>query len=46
MEDKYFEQELLKSDVNFESNKKTIESLNLNLNVSKNKDDKKQIESG
>ena len=40
-EGKYYEQELLKSGFDFESNNKVLESLNINLSVNKYKDDKK-----
>ena len=40
-EDKYYEQELLKSEFDFESNNKVLESLNIVLSVNKYKDDKK-----
>ena len=46
IEGKYYEQELLKSEIDFESNNKVLESLNINLSVNKYKDDKKQIQSG
>ena len=46
IEDKYYKQELLKSEFDFESNNKVLESLNINLSVNKYKDDKKQIQSG
>ena len=46
IEGKYYEQELLKSEIDFESNNKVLESLNINLSVKKYKDDKKQIQSG
>ena len=39
---KYFEQELLKSEFDFESNNKVLESLNIFLNIN---NDKKQIQS-
>ena len=41
IEGKYYEQELLKSDLDFESNNRVLESLNINLTVNKYKDDKK-----
>ena len=41
IEGKYYEQELLKSEFDFESNNKVLESLNINLSVNKYKDDKK-----
>ena len=41
IEDKYYKQELLKSEFDFESNNKVLESLNINLSVNKYKDDKK-----
>ena len=41
IEGKYYEQELLKSEFDFESNNKILESLNINLSVNKYKDDKK-----
>ena len=41
IEGKYYEQELLKSEFDFESNNKVLESLNIVLSVSKYKDDKK-----
>ena len=41
IEGKYFEQELLKSEFDFESNNKVLETLGIILTVSKNKDDKK-----
>ena len=41
IKDKYYEQELLKSEFDFESNNKVLESLNINLSVNKYKDDKK-----
>ena len=40
-EGKYYEQELLKSEFEFESNNKVLESLKINLSVNKYKDDKK-----
>ena len=40
IEGKYYEQELLKSDFDFESNNKVLETLNVNLSVNKHKDDK------
>ena len=43
IEGKYYEQELLKSEVDFESNNKVLESLNIFLNIN---NDKKQIQSG
>ena len=42
IENKYYEQELLKSEFDFESNDKVLESLNLFLNIN---NDKKQIQS-
>ena len=44
VEGKYYEQEILKSEFDFESNKKVIESLNIALSLNKYKDDKKLIE--
>ena len=41
MEGKYYEQELFKSEFDFESNDKVLESLNINLSANKHKDDKK-----
>ena len=41
IEGKSYEQELLKSDFDFESNNKVLESLNVVLSVNKNKYDKK-----
>ena len=41
IEGKYYEQELLKSEFDFESNNKVLESLYKNLSVNKYKDDKK-----
>ena len=41
IEGKYYEQELLKPEFDFESNNKVLESLNINLSVNKYKDDKK-----
>ena len=41
IEGKYYEQEFLKSELDFESNNKVLESLNLFLTVTKYKDDKK-----
>ena len=41
MEGKYYEQELLKSEFDFESNNKVLESLDTILTVNKYKDDKK-----
>ena len=41
IEDKYYEQELLKSEFDFESNKKVLESLDIFLTLNKYKDDKK-----
>ena len=38
---KYYEQELLKSEFDFESNNKVLESLDIILSVYKYKDDKK-----
>ena len=38
---KYYEQEQLKSEFDFESNNKVLESLNIVLSVNKYKDDKK-----
>ena len=43
IEVKYYEQELLKSELDFESNNKVLESLNIFLNIN---NDKKQIQSG
>ena len=37
-EAKYYEQELLKSEFDFESNNKVLESLNINLSANKYKD--------
>ena len=41
IEGKYYEQELLKSEFDFESNNKVLESSNINLSVNKYKDDQK-----
>ena len=41
IEGNYYEQELLKSEFDFESNNKVLESLNKVLSVNKYKDDKK-----
>ena len=41
IEGKYYEQELLKSEFDFESNNKVLESLDIILIVNKYKDDKK-----
>ena len=41
IEGKYYEQELLKSEFDFESINKVLESLNLVLSVNKYKDDEK-----
>ena len=41
IEGKYYEQELLKSEFDFESNNKVLESLDIILTVNKYKDDKK-----
>ena len=41
IEGKYYEQELSKSEFDFESNNKGLESLNINLSVNKYKNDKK-----
>ena len=41
IEGKYYEQELLKSEFDFESNNKVLESLNIYIPVSKYKNDKK-----
>ena len=41
IEAKYYEQELLKSEFDFESNNKVLESLDIFLTVNKYKDDKK-----
>ena len=41
IEGKYYEQKLLKSEFDFESNHKVLESLNIVLSVNKYKDDKK-----
>ena len=41
IEGKYYEQELLKSEFDFESNNNVLESLNIVLSVNKYKDDKK-----
>ena len=41
IEGKYYEQKLLKSEFDFESNKKVLESLDIFLTVNKYKDDKK-----
>ena len=46
IEGKYYEQELLKSEFDFESNNEVLESLNINLSLIKYKDDKKNIQSG
>ena len=46
IEGKYYEQELLKSEFDFESNNEVLESLKINLSVNKHKDDKKEIQSG
>ena len=46
IEAKYYEQELLKPEFDFESNRKVLESLKTNLSVNKYKDDKKWIKSG
>ena len=43
IEGKYYEQELLKSEFDFECNNKVLESLNVFLNIN---NDKKQIQSG
>ena len=43
MEGKYYEQEPLKFEFDFESNDKVLESLNIFLNIN---NDKKQIQSG
>ena len=43
IEGKYYEQKLLKSELDFESNSKVLESLNIFLNKN---NDKKQIQSG
>ena len=43
IEGKYYEQELLKSEFDFESNNKVLESLNIFLKIN---NDKKQIQSG
>ena len=40
IEGKYYEQELLKSEFDFECNNKVLESLNIVLSVNKYKDDK------
>ena len=40
VEGKYYEQELLKSEFDFESNNKVLESLDVFLTVNKYKDDK------
>ena len=45
IEIKYYEQELLKSEFDFESNNKVLESLDTILTVNKYKDDKKWIQS-
>ena len=37
IEDKYYEQELLKSEFDFQSNNKVLESLNIFLNVNNDK---------
>ena len=41
IEGKYYEQELIKSEFDFESTNKVLESLNIVLSVNKYKDDKK-----
>ena len=41
IEGKYYEQELLKSEFDFESNNNVLESLNINRSVNKYKDDNK-----
>ena len=41
IEGKYYEEEFLKSEFDFESNNKVLESLNMVLSVNKYKDDKK-----
>ena len=41
IEGKYYEQELWKSQFNFDSNNKVLESLGMFLNVNNYKDDKK-----
>ena len=41
IESKYYEQELLKTEFDFESNIKVLESLDIILTVNKYKDDKK-----
>ena len=41
LEGKYYEQELLKSEFDFELNNKVLESLDIVLTVKKYKDDKK-----
>ena len=41
IEVKYYEKELLKSDFDFESNNKVLETKGINLTVNKYKDDKK-----
>ena len=41
IEGKYFEQELIKSEFDFESNNKILESLGIVISVIKYKDDKK-----
>ena len=41
IEGKYYEQEILKSEFDFESNNKVLESLDIILTVKKYKDDKK-----
>ena len=43
---KYYEEELLKSEFDFESNNRVLESLNIVFSVNKYKDDKKLIQSG
>ena len=41
IEGKYYEQELLKSEFDFESVNKVLESININLSINKYKEDKK-----
>ena len=43
IEGKYYEQEILKSEFDFESNNKVLESVNIFLDIN---NDKKQIQSG
>ena len=46
IEGNYYEQELLKSELNFKSSNKVLGSLDINLSVNKYKDDKKKNQSG